>query len=178
MPITICKQTAIIPIEFTGGLFSMFPDTPWISHCVANNPRGELRSVGTVALPQEAFLHGNSYSLHFSADADCTLEIFQLLHDFETSHHTPTWNSISADHKWRVPGAISETDTRLIGTVQIKVGEIGKIAWEKLSASFAGGLNDGKRNCPQHRGLLIRRRDSGMQTVNISGGLKIERNVL
>ena len=188
MPITIHKnsvapytcreiyadKTCIIPIEFMSGLFSMFPDTPWISHCVGNNSRGELRSVGTIAIPQEAFSPGSSCSLHFTADVDCTLEIFQLSHNLEASQNTPTWNSISTDCKWPVPGGISKTNARSIGIVQIKVGQVEKLTGKKLSDHFTGCANDGKPNCPPRWGLLIRRSDTGAQTVNIAGELKIE----
>ena len=201
---TYADKTDVIPIEFMSGLFSMFPDTPWISHCVGNNSRGELRSVGTVALPQEAISFDSSCSLHFMTDVDCTLEIFQLLRDFyqphmenvtgenvrgrgnfvrpviKPSHHTPTWNSISADRKWTIPGGIDKTDARLIGVVQIKTGQVGEltITGEKLFHHLTGCVNDGKLNRFPCWGLLVRRCDVGPQTVNITGELKIERNIL
>ena len=178
-PRTICEtyadKTCVFPVEFTAGLFSMFPDTPWISHCVANNPRGELRSVGIIIIPHEAFCPENRCSLRFSVDVDCTLEIFQLVRDLEPSHYTPTWNSVSPDCKWPTPGGISETDTQLIGTVKIKTGQVGKITGEKLSQALVS-LNNGKLNCLPRWGLLIRRGDTGMQTINIAGELKIERD--
>lgn len=185
MPTAVCKpaaapricnetcgdKTRTVPIEFMAGLFSMFPDTPWIPHCVGNNPRGELRSVGVIAISQSAFSPGSSCSLHFAADVDCTLEIFLLSHNLELSWIAPTWNSVSADRKWHVPGGISEADGRLLGAVEMKVGQVGVI-------TINGEFNDGKLNRLPRRGLLIRRRDMGMQTVSINGELKMERTSL
>ena len=169
------NKSCVVPIEFTAGLFSMFPDNPWIFHCVANNSRGELRSVGEIAIPEEAFASGNSCHLCFTADVDCTLEIFLLLRDPEPSHNTPTWNSISPNYKWDTPGGISETDGQFIGTVQITTGQVGEITMGKISQPIEIACGEKLNHLP-HWGLLIRRGDTGPETVNITGELKIEKD--
>ncbi|MFP4054551.1 MAG: hypothetical protein ACLFV7_11890 [Phycisphaerae bacterium] len=165
-----------LPVYFAAGLFSVMPDTPWLTEAVANNGTDELRSLGFAMLrtPEGQGLTNvtvrTSSRLEITADADCTLAIARCLREVDFPGDPATWNAWdpSAGSAWQSPGGLGVTDAVEVGTLSLSADVPGSLG----GAAMASALQAMVDGAPQN--LLSRRVDTGGNTVGITARLGVE----
>jgi hypothetical protein len=166
-----------LPLYMPTGLFSLLPDAPWIGMTVANSGAAELRAVAAVLLSTGdssprglTGVRARSASfIELTADCDCTLELYRCLRDVAPWSDPPTWNEYAPASSlgWQSPGALGAQDAQLVGTLDLLAGTPGRLSSESLRAAI-DCMIDG---APQR--WLLRRADTGYETITITGGLVV-----
>ena len=167
-----------LPIYFSGGIFSLLPDTPWIGDSIANNGADELRSIGLVlARTADAPPLGltgvtvrSSTRLIVTADLDCQVQLFHCLRPIDYLNDPPTWNQYAplADLDWSTPGGMGAGDADEIGTLDLTAGVPGEISCAALVSAVQALIDGAEQN------VLIRRGNTGYETIGIAGELVVE----
>ncbi|MHC4981555.1 MAG: hypothetical protein ACYTF6_00090 [Planctomycetota bacterium] len=167
-----------LPVYFAGGLFSILPDTPWITDAIANNGADELRTVGYAVIrtgesPQRglanATLRPSSY-LQITADVDCSVEIYRCLRSIDFINDPPTWNEYdpSASGAWATPGGTGSGDAVLIGSMALTADVPGQLSTSALASALQAMVDGAEQN------YLLRRSDTGPETITIEGVLVVK----
>lgn len=168
----------VLPIYFTGGLFSLLPDTPWMGEAIANNGTDELRSVGYAVFRADGLpvrgLSGTtartSSKIEITADTNCTVEIYRVQREIDFASDLPTWNEYdpSASGAWQSAGGLGANDAAYIGTLQLTADTPGTLTGAAVRQAFQDIL-DGAGPF-----FLLRRGDTGYPTIYISGKANVE----
>ena len=168
----------ILPIYWGSGLFSVLPDAPWLPGAVANNGTDELRNVGyavfrgsgspPLGLTGLTALGGSHVDL--TADADCTLELFHCLRPMDFDNWPATWNSYNpgSGGSWSAAGGLGPLDSVPIGAVALSAGVPGSVSGGDLLIAIQAIAAGEEQN------FLIRRADTGYETVSVSAVLTAE----
>ncbi|MDY6913367.1 MAG: hypothetical protein SVT52_02770 [Planctomycetota bacterium] len=167
-----------LPVYFAAGLFSPLSDTPWIGETIANNGANELRSLGFAILRTDeesplgladVTVRASSF-LELTADVDCTVEVYHCLRPVDFSGSPPTWNEYNpaASAAWASPGGTGQGDSTLIGSIGLSAGLPGSLSNSALAAALQAMVDGDEQN------VLIRRGDTGWQTIAVTGRLVIE----
>ena len=167
-----------LPIYFAAGIFSILPDTPWITEAIANNGTDELRSLGfAVICTDESPARGlanvtvrSDSRLELTVDTDCDVEVFRCLRGLEFVEDPPTWNEFAPGESlaWQTPGATGPQDAVLIGSIQLSADTPGSISNAALTEALQAMIGGSEQN------FLVRRSDTGAATVSVTGRLVIE----
>jgi len=166
-----------LPIYFCMGIFSLMPDYNWIGEIIGHNDEGdECRSIGYSVFitddepPRglsEVAARSSSY-IELTADTDCTVAVYHGIRTLEPYYDPPTWNEYQDGSSWASPGALGSGDSRSIGSVSLTADEPGTVGGAALAAELTK-IVDGE---PPY--FLIRRSDTGPETIKITGSLVIE----
>lgn len=167
-----------LPVYLTAGIFSMYPDTPWIGESIANNGSNELRSVGyavirtSETLPRgliNVTVRSNTY-FEITADTDCTVEVYHCLRQIDFSSDPPTWNQYdpSGSLDWSTPGGTGQGDSTLLGSINLTANTPGQLSNAAVQSAIQNMIDSAEQN------FLIRRSDTGSQTIGISAQIVIE----
>ncbi len=161
-----------LPIYFSAGIFSVLPDTPWIGEAVANNGSSELRGLGFAVIRTDDnpplgladVTTRPACRIEITADADCTVEIYRCMREIDFAADPPTWNCYdpSAPAAWDAPGGTGAGDAVLVGTVELTAGQEGALTGQAVADAFEAMINGAPQN------LLIRRADTGVETIEIT----------
>jgi len=167
-----------LPVYFAGGLFSSLPDTPWITDAIANNGTNELRAVGyaiirTNETPDRGLVNVSvrpSSYFEITADVDCSVEIYRCLRSIDFVSDPPTWNEYdpSASAAWATPGGTGSGDAALIGSLDLAADSPGQLSGSAMASALQAMVDGEEQN------FLIRRSDTGPQTVSIEAELVVE----
>ncbi|MCD4823580.1 MAG: hypothetical protein K8S55_03165 [Phycisphaerae bacterium] len=166
-----------LPIYFSAGLFSILPDTTWLSQCIAHSEYGELRSAGYAILRMEGAspVKGltnvtvrNSSNIKITADAACTVYVYHCLRHIDFDTDPPTWNQYdpSAGGNWS--GGLGAGDSTLIGSLSLTAGQPGTLSGSAVQSALQNMVDGSNQN------FLIRRGDTGSETIQISGSCRVE----
>lgn len=167
-----------LPIYLAAGLFSPLPDSPWIGELIANNGSQELRTVGFAVIREQqepyrglanVIVRASSF-IEITADADCTVEVHRVLRPLEFVADQPTWNEYdpSESSAWTAPGALGQGDSTLIGSIVLTAQSPGSLSNAALVEALGAMIDGGEQN------FLVRRADTGANTIGVSGRLVIE----
>jgi hypothetical protein len=176
---TLRRGRWTLPVYFAGGLFSVMPDTPWLTEAVANNGTDELRSLGFAMLRTPGG-HGltnvtvrETSRLEVTADADCTLAIARCLREVDFANDPPTWNEHdpSAGGAWDAPGGLGVSDAAGVGTLSLSAGVSGSLGGAVMAAALQAMVDGAPQN------FLARRVDTDGNTVGITANLVVEFDV-
>jgi len=167
-----------LPLYLAAGLFSPLPDTPWIGESIANDGTNELRAVGFAILrTDEAPPRGltnvalrDAGALELTADTDCTVQVHRCLRAIDFVADPPTWNEYdpSASAAWTAPGGAGAGDAVLIGSLALTADTPGALTGSPLAAALQAMIDGAEQN------FLIRRSDTGPETVALTGRLLVE----
>ena len=167
-----------LPVYLAGGIFSMLPNTPWIGDSIANTGAHELRTVGFVAArtadtPPLGLLGltvRSATRLDVTADTDCQVEIYRCLREIGFAADPPTWNEYdpSASATWATPGGTGSGDAIYIGALDLTADVTAQLSNAALTSAVQAMIDGAEQN------FLIRRSDSGPETVGISAEVSIE----
>jgi len=167
-----------LPVYFAGGLFSVLPDTPWITDAVANNGTNELRAVGysvirTGETPDRGLMNltvRSSSCIRITADADCSVEVYHCLRSIDFVNDPPTWNEYdpSASAAWTTPGGTGSGDAELIGSLDLTADVPAQLSTDELTSAIQAMVDGGEQN------FLVRRSDEGSETIAIEAELVVE----
>jgi len=167
-----------LPIYLPCGIFSVLPNTPWLGESIANNGSDELRSLGfavirtsdqpTLGLSNVTVRPGTRIEL--TADTDCQAQVYRCLRGIDFSGDPPTWNECAPGQSqaWSQPGGTGEGDATVIGSVDLTAGQSGQLSNQALTQAVQAMIDGGEQN------FLIRRSDTGYETIAISAELVIE----
>jgi len=166
-----------LPLYFAGGLFSVLPDSSWITDAIANNGTHELRAAGYAVIrtgetPDRGLVNvaaGSESYLQITADYDCSAEIYRCLRAIDFVNDPPTWNEYdpSASGAWTTPGGTGAGDATLIGSMSLTAGVPAQLSTAGLLSAVQAMVNGAEQN------FLVRRSDTGPQTVGIEGTLVV-----
>ncbi len=166
-----------LPIYLPGGIFSMMPNTSWIGDSVANNGTDELRSVGfvlarTTDSPPRGLTNVTTRSttkIELTADTTCQVWIYHCLRTIDFAD-PPTWNEYdpSASTPWASPGGSGAGDANYIGVMNLTANVAGQLSNAALTNAVQAMIDGSEQN------FLVRRSDTGPETIGISGELTIE----
>jgi hypothetical protein len=170
-----------MPVYFDAGLMSLQPDTPWVGNMIANNGSAQLQCVGQAMMTATAPAGGllglagiqvrPTSSFVVTADTACTIELYRCLRNVcFASDGLPTWNQCdpNASLAWSARGGTGAADAILIGSYAVPAGVATAISDTQVQAAIQA-IADG---APQN--FLIRRSDTGPQTVAIEATLIVE----
>ena len=167
-----------LPIYLSGGIFSQLPDTPWIGSSIANNGTNELRCVGfvrarTTDTPPLGLTNVTARSatkIELTADTTCNVEIYHCLRTIDFTGDAPTWNKYdpSASASWATPGGTGAGDATYIGAMSLTANVTGQLSNAALVTAVQNMIDGSEQN------FLIRRSDTGYQTIAVSGELTVE----
>jgi len=167
-----------MPIYFAAGIFSPLPDTPWLSEAIANNGMHELRNLGfafcrTDHSPSRGLTDVAvrvSSSIQITADADCVADLYRCHASLEFVNDPPTWNESdpSAPIAWSSPGATGAGDATYLGCLNLAAGVPASLSNDAVRASLQAIVDGAEQN------FLIRRADTGANTIGVTGKLVIE----
>jgi len=166
-----------LPVYFSGGIFSMLPNTPWIGDCIANNGADELRSIGLVlARTADSPARGlvavtalPATRIDVTADTDCTVELYRCCRAIDFTADPPTWNEYdpSASSAWTAPGGAGAGDAVFIGSLALTANVTGQLSNAALVAAVQALIDGAEQN------ILIRRADTGSQTIGVAAELVV-----
>jgi len=164
-----------LPIYFAAGIFSVLPDAQWIDEAIANNGSDELRSIGYALFTSsgrglvDVTVRSGS-SLTITANKDCTVEAHHCLRPLLWASDQPTWNEYQPgpDKSWSTAGGVGAGDSTLIGSVALTAGVPGSISNSALVSVLQAMVDGAETN------FLLRRYDTGSETIDISGEVTIE----
>lgn len=166
------------PIYFAAGILSLLPDATWMVEAIANNGADELRSLGfftpqsgdspTLGLTQLTVRP--SSRIEITADLGCDIQLSHILRPVDFVDDRPTWNSYSAGNglNWSLAGALGEGDARFMGSAPLAAQTPVQITGPDVTSALQA-IADG-----QVPNFLVRRSDTGDETVQISGKAIIE----
>lgn len=167
-----------LPIYFSAGIFSMLPDTPWLGEHVANNGSDELRALGFAILrsgisPTLGLTNVTvrvSSELELTADTDCQVQAYHCLRNVDFISDTPTWNEYdpSGSGAWATAGGLGSGDATSIGSLTLTADTAGTLSNAALRSALQNMIDGSEQN------LLIRRSDTGNETINITGKFRVE----
>jgi hypothetical protein len=167
-----------LPIYFSAGLFSILPDTPWVGQAIANNGSNELRALGFALLrTDESTPRGlvnaavrTSSQIELTCDTSCQVQVYRCLREVDYLDDPPTWNQFdpSASANWSSPGAAGAADATLVDALSMTADQAASLSGQ-ATADAMQAMVDG---APQN--LLVRRSDSGGQTIALTGRLIVE----
>lgn len=168
-----------MPVYLPAGIFSMMPDAPWIGELVANNGSDEVRSVGFALLSVQNSqgdwlglrdVTVRSACIELTTDLNCQLELYRCLRPVEFRCDLPTWDQWdpAGQHGWSQPGGLGSGDAELIGSIGAQAGVPAALSGSQIAAAIQSMI-DGQ---PQN--LLVRRADSGWESVGVKGCLTVE----
>ena len=167
-----------LPVYFAAGLLSLLPDTPWISDSIANNGADELRSLALVLArstenPPRGLVDVTvraATSVEITADTACQVELYHSLRPVDFAFDPSTWNQYdpSAALAWSAGGGAGAGDAVLIGQLQLQAGTPGTISNAALTQCVQAMIDGAEQN------FLLRRGDTGQQTIAVSGRLIVE----
>lgn len=167
-----------LPIYFSAGIFSMLPDTPWLGEHIANNGTDELRSLGfsilrsgsgpTLGLRNVTARIGSE--LELTTDVDCQVEVYHCLRNVDFVSNAPRWNEYdpSGSGAWASAGGLGAGDATSIGSLALRAGTAGTLSNAALQSALQNMIDGSEPN------LIIRRSDTGSETINITGKFRIE----
>ncbi len=167
-----------LPLYFSGGLFSMLPDTPWFGGSIANNGSSELRTIGFAVMRDSGqppsglsnvTVRPSSY-LQITSDQTCSAAVSQCLRSIDFTNDVPSWNKYrpGAGLAWGAPGGTGSGDSAALGTMALSQGTPAQLGGSAVAAALQTMVDGAPQN------FLLQRTDSGPQTVNVSGQLVIE----
>ncbi|MDY7011754.1 MAG: hypothetical protein SVV80_13535 [Planctomycetota bacterium] len=167
-----------LPVYFSGGIFSQLPDTPWIGSSIANNGTNELRSIGflrarTGDSPPLGLTNVTARSatiIELTTDTTCDVEIYHCLRAIDFTGDPPTWNEYdpSASGAWASPGGTGAGDATYIGSMSLTADVTGQLSNTALVSAVQAMIDGAEQN------FLVRRSDTGYETVGITGELTVE----
>jgi hypothetical protein len=167
-----------MPIYFAAGIVSSLPDTPWVGELIANNGSQELRSLGFAVLrtgdsPPRGLVNATVRSgslLEVTADTDCRVELYRCLRALDFVDDPPTWNQYdpSASANWGSPGGTGTGDAVLLGWIDLVAAEPGTLCVPAVTQALQAIVDGAEQN------VLVRRSDTGGQTVTVTGRAVIE----
>ena len=167
-----------LPVYFSGGIFSLLPGTPWIGSSIANNGTNELRSIGfvlarTADSPPLGLANVTARStsrIELTADTSCSVDIYHCLRAIDFTGDPPTWNQYdpSASATWASAGGTGSGDATYIGSISLTAGVAGQLSNSALVSAVQNMIDGAEQN------FLVRRSDTGYQTIGISGELVVE----
>jgi hypothetical protein len=167
-----------LPVYFTAGIISMYPNTPWVGVSIANNGIDELRSVGfaVIRTTDEPPLGLTNVTvrattrIELTADTDCQVEIYHCLRPIDFPSDPPTWNEYdpSESEPWSAPGGTGEGDAEFIGSLSLIANVAGQLSNAALADAVQAMIDGAEQD------FLLRRLDTGYETIGISGELILE----
>lgn len=167
-----------LPIYFSGGIFSLLPDTPWIGSSIANNGVNELRSIGfvrarTADSPPLGLTNVTARAttkIELTVDTTCDVEIYHCLRAIDFTGAPPTWNQYdpSASGAWTTPGGSGAGDATYIGSMSLTANITGQLSNAALVTAVQNMIDGSEQN------FLVRRSNTGYETIGISGELTVE----
>ncbi len=167
-----------LPIYFSGGIFSLLPNTPWIGSSIANNGTNELRSIAfvrarTTDSPPLGLTNVTARSatkIELTADTTCNVEIYHCLRAIDFTGDPPTWNEYdpSASGAWSTPGGTGAGDATYVGAMSLTANVAGQLSNVALVTAVQNMIDGSEQN------FLARRSDTGGETIGISGQLTVE----
>jgi len=88
------------------GIFSVMPDTPWLSWAVGHNGNSELRSV--IGVTYDEPTNGPTI-LRISAARSCVLDVYFCRRHLDLLKDIPTWREYNPGSckAWQEPGGLS-----------------------------------------------------------------------
>jgi hypothetical protein len=168
----------VLPLYFSGGLFSPLPDTPWFGGAIANNGTSELRTVGFAVLrygdSPRLGLGGvtvrASSCVELTADTTCSAEVRHCLRPIDYLNDFPSWNRYLPNESlaWGTPGGMGSGDSTLVGSLNLVQNTPVQLSGVAVAAALQAMVDGAEQN------IMVRRLDSGSQTVQISGRLVVE----
>ncbi len=167
-----------MPIYFSGGIFSILPDTPWIGSSIANNGVNELRDVAfvrarTTDSPPLGLTNVTvrpATKIELTVDTTCDVEIYHCLRAIDFAADPPTWNEYdhSASAAWTTPGGTGAGDATYIGSVSLTANVAGQLSNAALVSAVQAMIDGAEQN------FLVRRSNTGYETIGITGELTVE----
>jgi len=168
-----------MPIYFAAGIFSPLPTTPWLSEAIANNGVHELRNLGF------AFLQDRSHSpvrgitdvevrvsssIQITADYDCSADLYRCHAALEFVDDPPTWNQSDPSESvaWSSPGATGAGDATCLGSLNLTADVPASLSNAAVKTALQAIVDGAEQN------FLIRRSDTGPETIRVTGKLVIE----
>lgn len=168
-----------MPIYFTGGLFSLIPDTSWFGELISHTNALEIRTVGFANLRTShtpvrglvgVTIRASSY-MELTVDMDCTVEAYRCLRDIDFADDSPTWDEFAPDggQGWATAGGIGTDDSVYIGSVNLLANTSGTISTAALQTSLQAMVDGSPQN------FLLRRGDAEQNgPIVITGNLVVE----
>jgi len=167
-----------LPVYFSASIFSPLPDTPWIGGAVANNGQDELRALGFVVArtndtPPLGLVEAQalaSSAIELTADANCTVDVYHCLRPLDFVSDPPTWNHYdpSTSASWASAGGLGQGDSAFIGQLSLTADTPAQLSGASLASALQSLMDGAEQN------FLVRRSDTGVQTVAITGRLLVE----
>jgi hypothetical protein len=114
-------------------------------------------------------VRSSSY-LEITADQTCLAQVSQCLRPIDFINDFPSWNRYlpRAGLGWGAPGGEGADDSTPMGAMSLSQGVPARLSGADLASALQSMVDGAQQN------ILVRRTDSGPQTVNISGQLVIE----
>ena len=160
-----------LPVYLPGGIWSSFPNTPWIWDAIANTDTYELRSVGFVVartadtppLGLTDLTVRSATKLEITADTDCQVEVYRCLREIEFVPDPPTWNEYdpSASAAWATPGGTGPGDATYIGSLNVTADVTAQLSNAALTSAVQAMIDGAEQN------FLLCRGDIGPETIHI-----------
>lgn len=167
-----------LPIYLSAGIFSLLPNTPWLGESIANNGVNELRSIGFAlartadqpALGLTNVAVRSATRIELTADTDCQVEIYHCLREIDFAGDPPTWNEYDPSEyaAWAEPGGTGQGDATFIGSLSLTADVTGQLSNAALASAVQAMIDGAQQD------FLIRRGDTGSETIGISGELFVE----
>jgi hypothetical protein len=168
----------ILPVYFSGGLFSLLPDTPWFGGAIGNNGSSELRTIGFSILRYpgqptaglaNVTVRASSY-LEITSDVSCGAQVSHCLRPIDFVNDFPSWNKYQprAGLAWGTPGGVGGGDSTSLGAMSLSQGAPAQFSGGGLASALQAMVDGAEMN------LLLQRTDNGPQTVSVTGRLVVE----
>jgi len=174
----ICRGRWRLPIYFSAGIFSQLPNTSWVGDSIANNGQHELRTIGfVIARTADSPPLGltnvavrSSARIELTADTTCQVEVYHCLRAIDFVEDRPTWNEYDPGESlaWTSPGGIGDGDASFIGSLDLEADVTSQLSNAALTAAVQDMIDGSEQN------FLVRRSDTGNETIVISGTLVVE----
>ena len=168
----------ILPVYFSGGLFSQLPDTPWFGGAIGNNGSSELRTIGFAimrytGLPTAGLanvtVRPSSY-LEITSDVSCSAQVSHCLRPIDFANDFPSWNQCQprSGLSWGTPGGVGGGDSTPMGGISLTQGTPMQLNGGDLASGLQAMVDGAEMN------VLLQRSDIGSQTVHVTGRLVVE----
>ncbi len=167
-----------LPVYLSAGLISNLPDTPWIGGAVGNTGSASLHTVGfAVPVTDDPAPRGlvnvtarSSSAIRLTVDVDCSVAVYRCHRAIDFTGDPPTWNRYdpSAPAQWALAGGTGAADATLVGTLALTAYTPGELTGSAVADAAQGVIDGAEPN------WLIRRTDTGPETVGVSAELVVE----
>jgi len=175
---TLTRGRWEMPIYLSASIFSPLPDDPWVGGAIANNGSAELRAFGfaqmyTSDVPSrglEEVTVRSSSRIYLTTDANCEVDVYRCKRPISWIANPPTWNKYdpSGGLSWQVAGCGGADDREYIGSMTMVATVENSITGAGVAAALQEIVDGAEQN------FMVRRSDTGLETVGITGRLRIE----